>query len=350
MSTPRPLTLSILDQSVAVEGCGEDAALRGSVEAAVLADQLGYARYWVSEHHNLPTIVGSAPEVLMAAIAARTSRIRIGSAGVMLPHYAAFKVAEQFRALDALAPGRIDLGLGRAPGGDRRTAMALNPYASGMAEDFPQQVQQLAVWVSGQALGGIVAHPRAPQASDVQTPADAHHDRTPVLWMLGSSDYGARLAAELGMPYAFAYFFTDGQGCEQALHLYRTLYKPSARHPRPQTTLCVWALAAPTDDEAQHLALSRERWRVDRARNVLGPLQAPDTIAARGFTADELPMVQAMRQRAFVGSAQTVRDKLHALAETFNLDELVVNTWTHDPAMRHRSMRLLAQVFGLGAA
>jgi luciferase family oxidoreductase group 1 len=139
-----PLTLSVLDQSAATTVLGEDAALRDTLATAVLAEQLGYARYWVSEHHSMPTIVGTAPEIIMAAIAARTSRIRIGSAGVMLPHYAAFKVAEQFRVLDALAPGRIDLGLGRAPGGDRRTAMALNPYASGMAEDFPQQVQALA--------------------------------------------------------------------------------------------------------------------------------------------------------------------------------------------------------------
>ncbi len=334
------LTLSVLDQSVATAGRGEDAALRDTLDTAVLAEQLGYARYWVSEHHSLPTIVGSAPEIIMAAIAARTSRIRIGSAGVMLPHYSAFKVAEQFRVLDALAPGRIDLGLGRAPGGDRRTAMALNPYANGMAEDFPQQVQALAAWVHGLALGGVVAHPRAP--------ADAKgFDRTPVLWMLGSSDYGARLAAELGMPYAFAYFFTDGQGVEEALHLYRTLYKPSERHPKPQTTICVWALVAPSDDEAQHHALSRERWRVDRARGALGPLQAPDAIAARGFTAEELPMVEAMRKRAFVGSPQTVKARLDALADALQLDELVVNTWAHDPAVRHRSYRLLAQAYGM---
>jgi luciferase family oxidoreductase group 1 len=335
------LTLSILDQSVAAAGRGEDAALRDTLDTAVLAEQLGYARYWVSEHHSLPTIVGTAPEVIMAAIAARTTRIRIGSAGVMLPHYSAFKVAEQFRVLDALAPGRIDLGLGRAPGGDRRTAMALNPYQSGMAEDFPQQVQQLAAWVGGQALGGVVAHPRAPQDAPAMS-------RTPVLWMLGSSDYGARLAAELGMPYAFAYFFTDGQGVEQALQLYRALYKPSERHPQPQTTICVWALAAPTDDEAQHLALSRERWRVDRARNLLGPLRNPDDVAARGFTPEEMPMVEGMRRRAFVGSAQTVREKLDALAASLELDELVVNTWAHDPLVRHRSYRLLAQVYGLG--
>ena len=343
-----PLTLSILDQSVAVAGQGEDAALRDTLDAAVLAEELGYARYWVSEHHSLPTIVGSAPEIIMAAIAARTTRIRLGSAGVLLPHYSAFKVAEQFRVLDALAPGRIDLGLGRAPGGDRRTAMALNPYQSGMAEDFPQQVQQLAAWVAGQALGGVVAHPRAPQDAQALSSAPAASgDRTPVLWMLGSSDYGARLAAELGMPYAFAYFFTDGQGVEQALQLYRSHYKPSARHPEPKATICVWALAAPTDDEAQHLALSRERWRVDRGRGVLGPLLPPDAIAARGFTADEHRVVDAMRQRALVGSAQTVRDKLDALALSLGLDELVVNTWAHDPAMRHRSMRLVAQVYGL---
>ena len=187
--------LSILDQSVAVAGRGEDAALRDSLDAAVLAEQLGYARYWVSEHHNLPAIVGTAPEVLMAAIAARTTRIRIGSAGVMLPHYAAFKVAEQFRVLDALAPGRIDLGVGRAPGGDRRTAMVLNPYASGMAEDFPQQVQQLAAWVAR----GPASRPAAADASLATLADDLRASPYAVLvWEAGSlPEHGALIVERL---------------------------------------------------------------------------------------------------------------------------------------------------------
>jgi luciferase family oxidoreductase group 1 len=329
------MRISVLDQSVSCAGRDEGHALRDTLALAEDCEALGYHRFWVSEHHSLPTIVGSAPEVLMAAIAARTTRIRIGSAGVMLPHYSALKVAEQFRVLDALAPGRIDLGVGRAPGGDMRTAMALNPNASHAAEQFPQQVLDLQAWSSGQRHQGIWAHPRpAPDGSP------------PEVWILGSSDYGAQLAAHLGLPYAFAYFFMDGQGVEQALELYRSLYRPSARHPKPLATICVWALAADSFDEAQHHALSRERWRLDRQRGMLGPLQSPAQIAAAGFTAEEMPQVNASRARAFVGTGTQVAAKLRALAGDLALDELVINTWAHDPAVRRHSYRLLADALG----
>ena len=333
--------LSILDQSVSCSGRGEDHALRDTLDLATHAETLGYRRFWVSEHHGLPTIVGSAPEILMAAIAARTSRIRIGSAGVMLPHYSALKVAEQFRVLDALAPGRIDLGVGRAPGSDMRTAMALNPNAGRAADQFPEQIVDLMAWASGRRHRGIDAHPRPP--------AEAGPERTPQVWVLGSSDYGAQLAAHLGLPYAFAYFFMDGQGVEQALGLYRSLYRPSERHPRPQATICVWALAADTESEARHHALSRERWRVDRQRGVLGPLQRPDDIAARGFAPEELPMVEALRRRALVGTGEQVAAGIRALAAEFELDEVVVNTWAHDPAVRRHSYATLARHFPMDA-
>ena len=329
----KPLILSVLDQSVSVAGSSEDAAIRDTLALAEHCERLGYARFWVSEHHALPTIVGSAPEMLMAAIAARTTRIRIGSAGVMLPHYSALKVAEQFRVLEALAPGRIDLGVGRAPGGDMRTARALNPNAHAAAENFPEQVRDLQAWTSLPSHLGIAAHPRGPHA--------------PQIWVLGSSNYGAQLAAHFGLPYAYAYFFVDGQGCEEALALYRQLYRPSERHPAPQATICVWAFAADTRDEALHHALGRERWRVDRARGVLGPLQSSDEIAARGFTADEWPTVEAMRKKAFVGTGAEVAEQLRTLAAELDLSEIVINTWAHDPKARRRSYELLAREFGL---
>ena len=190
------MKLSVLDQSTAAAGQGQDAAIRESLALARACDALGYHRYWVSEHHNSGSIVGTAPEVLMAAIAATTARIRVGSAGVMLPHYSALKVAEQFRVLEAIAPGRIDLGVGRAPGSDRLTAHALNPYANA-ADEFPQQVRDLDAWVSGEPLPAnhpyrvIKAHPTGATR--------------PELWILGSSNYGAQLAAHFGLPYAFAY-------------------------------------------------------------------------------------------------------------------------------------------------
>jgi luciferase family oxidoreductase group 1 len=330
------LRLSVLDQSVSLAGSTEDAAIRDTLGLAVHCEALGYERFWLSEHHGMPTIVGSAPEILMAAVAARTSRIRIGSAGVMLPHYSALKVAEQFRVLEALAPGRIDLGVGRAPGSDMRTARALNADAHAAADRFPEQLRDLQAWTSLASHQGIVAHPLGPHA--------------PQLWVLGSSDYGAQLAAHFGLPYAFAYFFMDGQGVEQALDLYRRLFKPSERHPQPQPTICVWALAADTHEIACHHALGRERWRVDRLRGVLGPLQSPDVIAARGFTAEEWPTVESMRRRAFVGTAAEVGAQLRALAAELQLDELVINTWAHDPAVRRHSYALLAQEFGLQQA
>ncbi len=331
-----PLRLSVLDQSVSIAGSSEDAAIRDTLDLAVHCERLGYSRFWVSEHHGLPTIVGSAPEILMAAIAARTSRIRIGSAGVMLPHYSALKVAEQFRVLEALAPGRIDLGVGRAPGSDMRTARALNPNAAMAADAFPEQVRDLQQWTSAGTHAGITAHPLGPHA--------------PEIWILGSSNYGAQLAAHFGLPYAFAYFFTDGEGAAQAMSLYHDLYRPSDRHPTPHATLCVWALAADTEADATHHALGRDRWRVDRARGVLGPLQSPDAIAERGFTSSEMVTIDAMRAKAFVGRVDVVAGKLRKLAADFAVDELVVNTWAFDPAVRRHSYARLAEAFGLPEA
>ncbi len=218
------MRLSVLDQSTIVTGRSPDASIRESLALARHCEALGYHRYWVSEHHNSDSVAGSAPEVLIAAIAATTQRIRVGSAGVMLPHYAALKVAEEFRVLEAIAPGRIDLGVGRAPGSDGLTAHALNPNAERAAELFPAQVRDLLAWLAGEALDerhpfrSVTAQPRGPGVPEV--------------WVLGSSDYGAQVAAHFGLPYCFAHFITDGAGAAEALALYRELYKPSAHHSR----------------------------------------------------------------------------------------------------------------------
>src|ERR1700681_4236687 len=289
------MILSVLDQSTASKGLPEDQAIRETLALARLCDGLGYRRYWVSEHHNSSSIVGTAPEVLMAAIAATTQRIRVGSAGVMLPHYSALKVAEQFRVLEAIAPGRIDLGVGRAPGSDRLTAFALNPDAGGAAERFPQQVADLQAWLSGAPLPAdhpfraVDAHPQGPS--------------TPELWILGSSDYGAQLAAHFGLPYAFAYFFSEGRGVEQALEIYRDSYRPSPRYPNPQATICVWALAADTEAEARRQLMTREFWRVGFEQGLRMPLISPEEAAAHPYTREERATIDALRQRALVGTA-----------------------------------------------
>lgn len=332
------MRLSVLDQSTAAQGRGQDEAIRETLELARRCDALGYHRYWVSEHHNSNSIVGTAPEVLMAAIAATTTRIRVGSAGVMLPHYSALKVAEQFRVLEAIAPGRIDLGVGRAPGSDRLTAMALNPH-SNAADEFPRQVIDVQAWLAGVPLQeghpfrAIKAHP---QGSTV-----------PEIWILGSSDYGAQLAAYFGLPYAFAYFFTDGRGVEQALDLYRRNYRPSVRHPEPQATICVWALAADTEAEAHRQLMTRENWRVGFEQGLRSPLVPPEEAAAMTYTDAQRALIEAMRRKALVGTGAQVAGRLTELAGQLALDELVIVTWTFDPAPRHRSYELLAEAFEL---
>jgi luciferase family oxidoreductase group 1 len=331
---------SVLDQSPSSAGTPQDAAIRDSIALAQHCDMLGYERYWVSEHHNSGSIVGTAPEILMAAVAATTRRIRVGSAGIMLPHYSALKVAEQFRVLEAIAPGRIDLGVGRAPGSDGLTAQALNPYSRGAAE-FPRQVQELQHWVSGIALPA--GHPYQAIAA---LPSSA---TSPQLWILGSSDYGAQLAAHFGLPYAYAYFFSEGAGVEQALGLYRRNYRPTERYPRPQATICVWALAAETEAEARRLLTTRELWRAGFEKGLRLPLEAPERAAAHSYTEAERIMIENLRAKALVGDAAQVAEKLHALARKLEIDEIVINTWTFDAGARRQSYRLLAEVFGLNS-
>ena len=327
------LTLSVLDQSAAGDGRPQDATIRQTLALASKCEAWGYKRFWVSEHHSHPSIVGTAPEVLMAAIAAQTSSIRLGSAGVMLPHYAPLKVAEQFRVLDALAPGRIDLGVGRAPGSDGRTAQLLNPdrYAS---DNFPQQVMELQAWVTGQPLPpghpghGVFAYPSGPSSPNV--------------WMLGSSDYGAQLAAHLSLPYAFAYFITDGQGADQAMHLYRNNFRPSEARPKPEAVICVWALAADTEEEAWRLFESRARWKMDRNLGRIDAILPPEK-ALRDYSAGEQRALTELKDNALVGTAKQVVSKLRALAGRLQIEEIVVITWTHDPVAQARSYELLAQ-------
>lgn len=330
------LRLSVLDQSVNRAGRPQDESIRQTLSLAQDCEQWGYHRFWVSEHHALPTLVGTAPEILMAAMAARTQRIRLGSAGVMLPHYSPFKVAEQFRVLDALAPGRIDLGVGRAPGSDQRTARLLNPGQRG-AEDFPQQVLELRAWVTGEGLP-----PGHPGHGVTALPTSA---TAPQVWMLGSSGYGAQLAGHLGLPYAFAHFITDGEGCAEGLDLYRGTFRPGAIA-KPQATVCLSVLAADTEAEAWHLYKSRERARIDRRTGRFGPLLPPDE-ASRPYSEAEAAEAHAARERAIVGSAAQVRDRLLELAGRWEVDELVLVTWAWDPAAQRRSYELLAQAFAL---
>ena len=334
------LRLSVLDQSIAVVDRPHGAAIRDTIALAQLAEELGYDRFWLSEHHSNETIVGTAPEILIGAIAAVTRSIRVGSGGVMLPHYSAFKVAEQFRVLDAIAPGRIDMGLGRAPGSDGRTAFALNPLADQRPAQFPADVRDLMAWVTGAALpeGHPFAAVRAYPAGET----------APEVWMLGSSDYGAQVAAHFGLPYAFAWFFADGATGAQALDLYRKLYKPSALRPEPHTALCVWALAAETEEEAQFHFSSRARFRLLRDRGIFSALEPPAAALAHPYTEGELSRIAEQRRTAFVGTGPQVAERIDELARRLDIQEMAVVTWAYDEGARRQSYRLLAQAMGFG--
>lgn len=335
------MRLSVLDQSTVVTGRSPAQSIRESMALARHCEALGYHRYWLAEHHNSAAVAGAAPEVLMAAIAATTRHIRVGSAGIMLPHYASLKVAEQFRVLEAIAPGRIDMGLGRAPGSDGMTAHALNPGAATAAEQFPAQVRDLLAWVGGEPLveghpfRSVIAQPAGPGA--------------PEAWILGSSDYGAQVAAHFGLPYCFAHFITDGHGAAEALALYRELYRPSPRHPEPHAAICVWALAAETEAEAERLYTSRALWRLWRDRGVFVATPSPEEAADHPWTEAERARADRLRARAIVGTGAAVAARLAGLARELGAQEVAVLSTPHDAAARRRSYALLAEAAGLPA-
>ncbi len=333
------MRLSVLDQSTIVAGRAPAESIRETLELARHCEALGYARYWLAEHHNSDAVAGAAPEVLMAAIAATTRRIRVGSAGIMLPHYSALKVAEQFRVLEAIAPGRIDMGLGRAPGSDGLTAHALNPNAAVAAEHFPALVRDLLAWVAGEAL--VERHP----FRDIR--AQPAGPTVPEAWILGSSDYGAQVAAHFGLPYCFAHFITDGKGAAEAISLYRDSFRPSTRWPSPHASVCVWAVAADTPEEAERLYSSRALWRLYRDRGTFVAMPSPEEAAAHPWTETERARADKLRARAIVGTGAQVAAQLHRLADELGVQEVAVLSTAHDPAARRRSYTLMAEACGL---
>lgn len=341
------MRLSVLDQSGIVAGRSPDASIRESLALARACEELGYYRYWVSEHHNNDAIAGSAPEVLLGALAATTRSIRIGSAGIMLPHYAPLKVAEQFRVLDALAPGRVDLGIGRGPGADRQTSYALkpammdNPLVMSGPDSFVGDLADVIAWSLGEPMpddhpfAGIRAQPLGATA--------------PQPWLLGSSPLTARLAAQFGLSYCFAHFFHDGEGCAETLEAYRKSFQPSRHSAQPLAGLCVWALAAPTAAKAEQLFLPYAHWRLDRDRTRHKPFPGAAELASRTLSAREEQRIEQLRQAAIYGTADVVAARLRQLAEAFAADEMVIVTMTHDPADRLRSYQLIATEMCLAA-
>jgi luciferase family oxidoreductase group 1 len=329
------LKLSVLDQSPISEGSTGVEALHNTLDLAEFADRLGYHRYWVAEHHGTPMLACAAPEVLIAEIAARTPRIRVGSGGVMLPHYSPLKVAETFSILSALHPGRIDLGIGRAPGTDQTTAFALQRDRRQPApDDFTEQIAELLAYLENRMPSG---HPFARLAS---LPGGPH---VPEVWLLGSSPQSAIWAAEAGLRYAFADFINP-EGAVYAAR-YRETFQPSDSVPAPQVTVCAWAICADTDEEAQRIASSARMTRALLNQGRLIPV--PPIEKAQAFLAENGPNADsAVRpRRAIIGSPATVRKGLESLAEAYQADEVMIVTITYDHGARRRSYELISREF-----
>jgi luciferase family oxidoreductase group 1 len=332
----RPIALSVLDLSPVAAGSSGAISLRNSLDLARLADRLGYTRYWLAEHHNLPSIASSAPDIMIGQVAAATERIRVGSGGVMLPNHAPLMVAERFKVLEALFPGRIDLGLGRAPGTDPVTSYALRRRQDAGEDDFLERLQELLLFESNAFPEG---HPfRSVRAM----PQDV---ALPPIWLLGSSGYSAQLAAVLGAGFSFAHHFADHDPVAAMLS-YRDQFKVSARQ-APYAILACAAVCADSEAEAQRLASTIDLNFVRRSHGEYLPLASPEEAAAYPYSPAELGLIARNRRRLFVGTKATVLEPLSQMIAATKADEVMITTMVYDHAARRRSYELLAEAFGL---
>jgi luciferase family oxidoreductase group 1 len=326
------LELGVLDQSPIPSGSTAVRALAETLELARVTERLGYSRYWVAEHHGSESFAGSSPEILVGRIASVTARIRVGTAGVMLMHYSPLKVAESFKVLEALFPGRIDLGIGRAPGSDGLTAAALAYGSKIGAEYLPAKLADLASWLADEtpytgAFAPVVATPKVPG--------------TPELWMLGSTEDGARLAAHFGLPFSFAHFINP-DALESSVSVYREQFQPTRLRPFPVVNVGVFALCADTHEEAELLARSRDVWRVKVHKGDFGPIPSIEEALAYPMTPEEERHLESRRQHQILGTRDEVAAQLRALAARVDATGLAIVSITHDFRARTRCYELIA--------
>ena len=325
------IPLSVLDLVPVREGGSVAEAMAEAPLLARAAEGAGYARYWVAEHHGMAGIAGGATAVVLAHVGNATAKIRIGAGGIMLPNHNPFVIAEQFGALDAMFPGRVDLGLGRAPGADSRVAQMLHKDIAQASQYFPQDVVELAAIFAGDSRLPLQATPGAGAAVE--------------MWVLGSSLFGASLAAQLGLPYAFASHFAPDQ-LDAALKLYRERFQPSERLARPHAMAAMNVLCAETDAEAQFLASSMEQSFVALRTGTPGRLKAPVEGYRESLPPQVLAGLEHTRQVSAVGSRETVRASVGAFIARTQVDELIVAGATYDPAARRRSLELTVEALG----
>jgi luciferase family oxidoreductase group 1 len=331
------LQLSVLDQSPVPAGSTPGQALQNSIELARLVDELGYKRFWMSEHHAMDTLACTAPEVMLARIGAETKRIRIGSGGIMLPHYTSLKVAECFRMLHALYPDRVDLGIGRAPGGGPIEALALKrDRKTKMLDDFPEQVSELLAFLKHEFPAG---HPFEKIRVSPEMPG------SPDVWMLGSSMWSSAAAVEFGLPYSFAHFFSP-VATRAAIETYRRSFRASPYRSQPEATVAVGVICAETQEEAEFLSTSVRLLQRRIRQGDRRPVASPDDAVRELRLLGDIPMEEGEWPRYFVGTPSHVRHQLEQMAGDLEINELIVNTIVWDQRARLRSYELLAGEFG----
>ena len=337
MTSPAPFRLSVLDQSPVAEGMTAADAVRNTIDLAMLCDSLGYDRYWLAEHHASLSIVGVAPEVMIGPVALATRRIRVGSGGIMLPHFSPFKIAETFRLLGAMAPGRIDLGLGRAPGTDQRAAYALQRDRSRHipSDDFPNHVAELLAYLSDSLPDDHVFAPLARSLPDGT-------EGSPDPWMLGSSPDSAGWAGELGLPYCIADFINPN-AAPLADH-YRRSFRPSRWLQEPYVMVGAWVVAAPDRDEAAELAAPFDMMFAHFVRGI--QIRIPSVEKARAWLLEN-PALPRRDRRMILGDPAQVREEVEALAKQYGAQEMMLVNMLPTHAERRRSYELVAEAFGL---
>ena len=332
------MKLSVLDQSPVISGHAPSHAIKETLKLARRVEQLGYLRYWLAEHHAIAALADPCPEILLARLGAETKTIRIGTGGVLLPYYSAFKVAEVFRMLEAMYPGRVDLGIGRAPGGDARTARAVGGGNFPDADRFPRQV-----WELVGHLDGTLPEDHPERGLRLQPEGQT----APEVWLLGSSDYSGLLSAQLGLRFAFAHFI-NAHGGEAVMRAYKERFQVSPREKEPHTLLCCFVICADTNEEAERRAKVVDLRRLNMAYNLDTPVPTLEQALARDFSDKEREYVRSQRARAVIGSPVRCKERLLELAGQFSADELMVLTITGDYETRLESYERLASAFALG--
>ena len=327
------MRLSVLDQVPLSKGESPEEALEHTLELAQWTEELGYHRYWVAEHHNTNGLASSSPEILMTRIASVTNKIKVGSGGILLPQYSPYKIAENAKTMEAFFPNRIDIGLGRSPGGSPITRKALTDNQNKSLDEFPRQLADLQGFL----------HNSLPREHEFRlVKAGPRIEHMPPLWVLGLSERGARNAAELGMGFCYGHFINPNNGAN-AMKTYRDNFIPSVSLDKPETIFCIFVVCAETKEEAEKIALSQDKWLLNVGKGTGTIIQSPDQIKKKPFTSEELEIIKQNRKRSIIGTPQMVKEQLVQLQDRYQTDEFMIITNIFDFEAKKKSYQLLAE-------